>query len=682
MKYQTKNKLSAHLLGLAIGAATSIGLPLSASAAPGTLADSPLFLTNKSEPNIFFMADDSGSMDWEITTDNGVMTPIIGGYDWTYVFDEADNQYDTWFYTIPSEDNVNKTVNDDGVWRARNHEYNKMYYNPVTNYKPWPGVDNAGTVYQEAYIGPSTWNTRIDPYLAASTVRDLSTNITQLAANSDGFYLSDTFYPARYWVWDDSLAAGSNNDGVIDTADSHTLIEIKSTTPVCTNGVDATVAEQRTAACMLRSYDDEMKNFANWFTYYRRREYAAKNAMANVVKNSNNVRMGVATINSNQGAAAEKTMASMNTDVATGNKRNLLNSIYSIHSNNGTPLRVSLQQSGNYYSGTGQTPFGNNVSGLDNSVPPGASTSAAQCSQNFTILMTDGFYNGSTPNNPGVNHADADNTSWSGTYDPDNDGTFTTQTFQFDEDPYQDTTSDTLADVAMYYYERDLETSIDNKVPIQCGQDENPGQHMVTYTVAFGVKGSGTVDPDNLPEHPKRGYADSCTATTGTAYTWPAPTTDATKIDDLIHAAYNGRGEYLNATNPTELSTSLTDAFKSITSRIGAASGVTFNTNVLNSNSKLYRARFNSTQWSGELEAISLDAYGNLATTIDWEAGNVLDARNITSDERIMVTYKPSTNAAVAFRWANLDTSQQDDLKTDSTGTAEVTTGFPKANAR
>ena len=680
MKYQPLKKVSAHLFGLLIGG--SITLPLYVSAAPGTLADSPLFLTNKSEPNIFFMTDDSGSMDWEITTDesSGVMVPAGNWWSWVYVFDETDNQYNNWFYTIPSDDNVADQA--EGVWRARTHLYNKMYYNPKTNYKVWPGVDDAGVAYKEGFVSPSTWNTRIDPYLSASNTRDLSVNITQQAANSNNAWLTDTFYPARYWVWDDSIAAGSDNDGIVDQNDSHTLIEIKSATPVCSNGVNATVTEQRTGSCMLRSYNDEMKNFANWFTYYRRREYAAKNAMANVVKNSNNVRMGVATINSNQGAASEEPMASMNTDVTTGNKRQLLNNIYSIHSASGTPLRSNLQFVGNYYAGSGTTPFGNGASALDTTIPTGATTSAAQCSQNFTILMTDGFYNGNDANNPAVNNADGDDSSWTGTYDPDNDGTFTTQTFSFDEDPYQAAASDTLADVAMYYYERDLRPTIANKVPLRCGQDENPGQHMVTYTVAFGVNGTGTVDPNNLPAHPKRGYATNCTATTGSSYNWPVPNTDPARIDDMIHAAYNGRGEYLNASNPEELSTSLTTALRSITSRIGAASGVTFNTNVLNSNSKLYRARFNSTQWSGELEAIGLDAYGNLATSVDWEAGNVLSTRDLSTDERIIVTYKPSTNAAVAFRWANLDASQLTDLKTDSVGVAETTSGFPVAKAR
>ena len=48
---------------------------VTAVAAPGTLADTPLFLSNSVEPNILFVVDDSGSMNWEMMTaeNNGIM---------------------------------------------------------------------------------------------------------------------------------------------------------------------------------------------------------------------------------------------------------------------------------------------------------------------------------------------------------------------------------------------------------------------------------------------------------------------------------------------------------------------------------------------------------------------------------------------------------------------------------
>ena len=57
---------------LATGLSGALLLTVSHSlcAAPGTLASSPLFLSTNVQPNIFFMVDDSGSMDWEVLLSN------------------------------------------------------------------------------------------------------------------------------------------------------------------------------------------------------------------------------------------------------------------------------------------------------------------------------------------------------------------------------------------------------------------------------------------------------------------------------------------------------------------------------------------------------------------------------------------------------------------------------------
>jgi type IV pilus assembly protein PilY1 len=63
---------------------------------------------------------------------------------------------------------------------------------------------------------------------------------------------------------------------------------------------------------------------------------------------------------------------------------------------------------------------------------------------------------------------------------------------------------------------------------------------------------------------------------------WPNPdiaTQDRKHlIDDLRHAAYNGRGQYLDASDPTSLQQALEDTISSIADRIGTSAAVTFNT--------------------------------------------------------------------------------------------------------
>jgi len=46
-----------------------------------------------------------------------------------------------------------------------------------------------------------------------------------------------------------------------------------------------------------RTYEEERQNFANWFTYHRRREFIAKSAIANIILTLADVRVGIYGIN-------------------------------------------------------------------------------------------------------------------------------------------------------------------------------------------------------------------------------------------------------------------------------------------------------------------------------------------------------------------------------------------------
>ena len=60
-------------------------------------------------------------------------------------------------------------------------------------------------------------------------------------------------------------------------------------------------------------------------------------------------------------------------------------------------------------------------------------------------------------------------------------------------------------------------------------------QHIITYTVAFGV--FGTLDPDNYDYWDPDTYPD-----------WPHTiNTDPERIDDVFHGAVNGRGKFFSA---------------------------------------------------------------------------------------------------------------------------------------
>ncbi len=606
-----------------------------AQAAPGTLSQIPLYLNTTVEPNIVFLADDSGSMDW------GLMTPEDDGVVWIdtlpyyYAIPANDNSF---FWTLASEEallNMGVPHPADGVWRARNADYNKIYYNPAITYKPWKGVNINGDTYTDS---PPTaaW---LDPYDPSAGTMDLTALVNY--STDHGWTLSmfqvTDYYPARYYTWTDS-----NGNGEVDADDAHTLVEITNTPTPMTPTPPAfyTGSAERTdcAAAPLCTYEEEIQNFANWFSYYRKREYSAKNAIGAVVTDINFGRVGYGTLHNNNNVNIP--VASMNTDPATGNKRSVLDRIYTTTAGGWTPLRDRLRDMGRYFECDGGNFFG--VSGDDCPILP--ADQGGMCQQNFTILMTDGYYNGWFDGLPNPN-ADGDNDT------------------AFDGGSYADGFSNTLADIAMHYYERDLAINLSDDVPTTPGVDEAAHQHMVTYTVSFGV--TGTLDPDDT----KTPGVSSDTDPTDPAFSWPNPNAgNPQRIDDLWHAAYNGRGLFLSAQDPESLSAALKEAMADVTERTSSAAAVAFNSTSLGTGTAVYLAQFNSSSWKGELYSYDLDPFtGAVADTPNWQASIVLDAQDPA--DRFVITYNRDTRKGVLFKnLSDLAALQKNDLNTGPGG--------------
>ena len=587
--------------------------PITATAAPGTLADSPLFLSNAVEPNILFMLDDSGSMDWGLMTEerSGIM---YVGCSYYYAQPAPDNDF---YWVMPTEEalkNRGIAAPYGGVWRAWNKDYNRLYYDPQITYTPWPGEDSSNNLFQNANPLAALY----DPYLPGSGSLNLTaytTYSTDYCAGGLGGFTVNNFFPAQYYTWSDTDA-----DGIVDDSDAHELIEIRPDILVFSGGPN----RRDCVAAPNCSYAEEIRNFANWFSYYRKREFVAKAGYGQVVAGASNSRMGLVTLHDN--GDVNTAISSMNQSPRTGAKKNLLDSLYSFQASGGTPLRSALDNAGKYLSCESNSYFG--------SCPALPVSQGGECQQNFTILMTDGFYNGSFG---GVANADGDNnTIW----DSGSDG------------PYGDTRPNTLADIAMKYYENDILPGVSNNLnPPPGGIDENKAQHVVTYTVAFGVDGELTAMPPNDTD----------------PFAWPITNDDPGKIDDLRHAAWNGRGDFLSAQNPVQLITGLRGALQSIQGRVGSAASVAFNTGSLSTNSEVYLALFNSEHWSGNLLAYDLNSNtGAISSAPRWSAATRLSSRDISAMPRTLLTYDGTDG--IAFQWSTLTTEQKNDFRTNSSG--------------
>ena len=586
-------------------------------AEPGTLADSPLFLTNPVDPNVLFVLDDSGSMDW------GLMTPEASGImdlgcDYYYTHPAATNR-DYW--TVPTEQALlaaGIAPPYGGVWRAWSSDYNRVYYDPTVTYAPWPGENSLGTAYGNV---PAT-AVPLDPYVPGTGTVDLTavaSYSTDFCAGGLGSVTVSGFNPASYYRWVDSDA-----DGRVDAGDAHVFVEIAPATPLYTGGPERADC----IAAPVCTYAEEIQNFANWFSYYRTRALTAKAAYGQVIAGGSNARMGLTTLHNN--GATNTQIADMNQDPGAGAKGALLGSLYSMYGSGGTPLRSSFDNSARYLACDSNSYFG--------SCPALPASLGGQCQQNVALLMTDGFYNGSFFASYG--NADGDNDS---PWDSGPDG------------PYGDSSTGTLADIAMEFYENDIHPTLANELNPPSGSiDENTAQHVVTYSVAFGVQGTVADMPPNATD----------------PFAWPAPTTDAAKIDDLRHAAFNGRGNFYSAQNPSELISGLRGALRSIQGRVGSAASVAFNTGSLSTNSEVYLALFNSERWSGDLLSFPLDPLsGDIDSAARWSAGEELTSRNLDSNPRTLLTYDGTDG--IPFAWSSLTTAQKNDFRTSPAGTLD-----------
>ncbi|MEI7842362.1 MAG: PilC/PilY family type IV pilus protein [Gallionellaceae bacterium] len=219
-------------------------------------------------------------------------------------------------------------------------------------------------------------------------------------------------------------------------------------------------------------------------------------------------------------------------------------------------------------------------------------------------------------------------------------------------------TSNTLADVAEYYYVTDLRTTAlgnnlsgatgvvngtdisNNNVP-SSGLDAASHQHMTTFTLGLGARGRMVFDSAYESASTGDFYAvkqgSTANSTSGictwqannTICNWPTPASDAIEnIDDLWHAAVNGRGTYFSAANPTGLATALSTALAGVSARTGsAAAATTSNAFVTQGDNFLFRSTFVSLQWTGELIRQQLDiTTGAVLSTVDWSAQAQLDA--------------------------------------------------------
>ena len=578
------------------------------------IADVPMAVKNSAKPNIMFILDNSGSMEWRSIT----------GLD-------ATSEYSTAYAGFFSS------------------SVNQLYYNPNTRYTPGIGKSSFTSTTPEgvALADATTTSTGAlnDPYLSptsgrtdltktcyySSTTPPLVPLSSNCSTSSTGSYTKGPIaFTAYYYDY-----TGAGTPTTTSAASNFTRRDIlRDSAPFTrsTSRTDCTVSTS-TASCTRAQ---ELQNFANWFSYYRTRMLTMKTTMGQAFAGlSDKYRLGFSTINdgTNAGNSGGANFISIG-DFDVTKKTSWFTQLYSIDPNNGTPLQKALARVGEYYSGNG---MGYSSGGTDDPVQ-------YSCQANYAILSTDGFWNSlSGGNTVAVGNADLTvPTVPTSNLDPA-PVTGVTAGANWPRPYYEGPTpsSNSVADVSAYYWIKDLRPGMTNNVPVSSA-DKASWQHMTTFTIGLGADGSKDY-VENYLTASSGFYSDVVSG----ADNWPVPAADTNKaIDDLWHAAVNGHGQYFSAKNPTNLRESLRKVLDDIVSRTGAAAAVAVASADLSSDNTSYASKYNSANWTGNLLSYEIDPdTGEIDTeSPNWSAQEQLDAVSVTADSRRIVT---STGNAV-----------------------------------
>ncbi|MBI5255597.1 MAG: pyrrolo-quinoline quinone [Burkholderiales bacterium] len=627
---KTASQLTISLLAL-----SGLLFQMVSHAAPTGLAETPLKASVQAKPTVIFGMDDSGSMDAEVQvdgTDNGLFWGNKGDGASTYNYPIATLRVGTlsdgnnlaYAYLFPNGVAAGARQYTDGTLRGvpptaemgwlRSAAYNPLYYSSTRTYEPWAPAYVGGV--SVTYTNASTTAAKSHPIKGTGTI-NLTTDLTN---SSTGWLFSFapgmtiptgttgiscesgsagtlpykvtssnkvcvgtvTYYPATFWHKETCTIDGVNCTKAWDGA-TIKRYEIKS----------------GNAFPSGRSYADEMQNFANWFTYYRKRRTMLAAAMGEVLEDITGLRMGVVSFQTN----TDPTIYDADGTVMSSNARALAGIFYNNENTGGTPTHKTYSYI--------YDRFKNNTNLIKYA-----------CQRNAAFILTDGFANDTATAAPAYSQATYGSTA-----------------------PYQSITTSSLADKALAYFTLRLRSADmpAGKVPKGAtgvsNPDENTDLHLNTYALSIGPK--GTLWPDK-------------TDAFALPYpTWPTPVSDKpSMIDDLWHATVNGRGKMYLGTDVTTTKEGVQAALMDIKSQVGAQSAVAVSSvNLLAGDGQAYLATYNPAGWVGNLTANNVSTTnGVISGTANWDAGALLLARDWTTRK----LFSTNGSGGIEFTTANV----------------------------
>ena len=615
------------------------------------ISQTPLELTPTVDPNVMVLFDDSGSMDFEIMTVDAISSGLFfaphpdgsgfgsidaslqithrpgcqliaaafGGY--AYGTAAPTNHY------VDSSGN-NCYVAAANAWRFRSAAYNRLYFDPMQDYEPWAGFRSDGSGNDVPFEDVPINAAPLDPFNPAAGTVDLTATDPVIG-------------DFRYYEWVDA-----NSDGLFQ------------------NG-------EQTVVLIKNASAEIQQKFANWFSYYRSRHLRAKAILGKLIEDQTGTQVGLVRFNFSSLPSLEA--EEMNADAEVDEKRALLNALYSTSPQQlpglieeRSPLHKRYIETARYLACQSSDVFPAGVECPAEPLPGGT------CEANHIVVATDAFAD-RFPFNFGGNDEGIDDE------DSNNSTVFDGGIFADDPTvPFLDFFT-TFSDVAISFYEDDIQTSTPDEVPVELVDisrypsssptletDDVLHQHIKTHAITFTLPLSDSTLTFSPPTGPATG-----------SFPWQSPyDSDYDLLRDLVHAAYSGRGEYIDSTQTT--SAQVQTLVQTVANSIGSTTPMAINTQIAEQSAVLYRTFFDSNSNSGDLVAQIINADGTLNEDVDgdpifeWSAAEQLDnqigengANFLT--QRNIITYSDNSGIGEALRFtydagSGIDATQQGQL--------------------
>lgn len=601
------------------------------------ISDFPLD-TKLATTNIIMPLDDSNSMDWEILLKNITVNgnPEIynngvkqdnKGHDITHIFPPSTNNNDG----AHSFDKTAAPSNANAYYRSS--DYNLIYYNPRIDYDPW----RSGFLYSDATKKSSLWvfpeastkAARYHPYFTkdsngescsntnqCSTI-DLTAEKTSNFTADNGIYVDKnySYWPATYWLLDATCSASDTANCSV-APDGKTLRKYDIQNSSIFNGSSFTLPDGKTT--IYRSRSDELQNFANWFTYYRKRKLLLAGGMGNVLNNlqASYTNMRVAMVKFSETfdlsttdfvSTKGLTLYDFKSSDNALNGYSAIGKLYSLETQAqyGTTTNSAVEYAGQRY--VNDSAFGDE--------------NTLRCSKNNNFVLTDGY----------ANDYSLEQRDWRG------DVTIVSR-------------NKTLYSRALSYYDQ-----LDWWYKFNTANQSNLGYTMNTYAVTLGAYGKlfdGSTPVAPLSPEP--------------AWNSSVPANNSpSAIDDLWRAASRTGGKMLAASDPSVLTNSITSILREMFVTT-SHSNVPVSEKYLTNNSTAIVTSFNTGDWTSDIKshpvynnASDVANIGKINTSVtNWSAKELLDKRDIST--RRIVTYNAdlSVKAGIPFTTDSLKNSK------------------------